>query len=82
MLHGGGGQQRVVLDALLGVVAAQLGTEGLQRTEVQRQRSQETQTGTGKVAIAYGGGGGGGANGMEFPPCRDGPIRTSCLVLT
>ena len=26
-------------DALLGVVAAQLGTEGLQRTEVQRQRS-------------------------------------------
>ena len=34
-MHGGRGQQRVVLDALLGVIVAQFGKEGLQNREVQ-----------------------------------------------
>ena len=44
MLHDGrgSGQQRV-LDVRLVVVPAQLGSEGLQHTEEQRQRSQETE---------------------------------------
>ena len=35
-MHGGRGQQRVVLDALLRVVTAELGMEGLQHREVPR----------------------------------------------